>query len=105
MPAASFHNRPSRKHGNFGTGSLKICDFFKSDLSYLPLGKTRKAGCLEIPDFSESDPYIVFGIGKTEKLDEKSQGKNLQFPRFRPGRLEVQNYMLGSVGVNWVPLG
>ena len=107
MPAASYHNRPSRKHGNIGIGSLKIFDFFKSDFSYLPLGKlkTRKVGCLKIPDFSESD-LSYLALGKTRKAGcEKVRVKNLQCSRFRPGRLEVQNLMVGSVGVNWVPLG
>ena len=50
-------------------------DFFKSDFSYLPLGKTRIVGCLKIPNFSESDlSYLAF-IGKTEKLDEKKPGE------------------------------
>ena len=41
------------------------------------------------------------GLNSPESRGEK----NLQYPRFRPGRKEVQNYMVGSVGVNWVPLG
>ena len=45
---------------------LKIFDFFKSDFSYLPLGKTRKVGCLKIPDFSESD-LLYLALGKTRK--------------------------------------
>ena len=105
MPAASYHNRPSKKHGNFGIGSLKIFNFLKSDFSCLPLEKTRKVGCLKIPYFSESD-LSYLALGKTRKAGcEKVRGKNLQYPRLRPGSLEVQNYMVGSVGVNWVPWG
>ena len=73
MPAASCHNWPSKKHGNFRTGSLKIFDFLKSDFSYLPLGKTRKVGCLKIPDVSESD-LSYLALGKLEKLDVKKPG-------------------------------
>ena len=99
MPAASYHNRPSKKHGNFRIGSLEIFDFL-----YLPLWKTRKVGCLKISDFSESD-YSYLELGKTRKAGcEKVRGKNLQYLRFRPGHLEVQNYMVGSVGVKWVLL-
>ena len=75
MPATSYHNRPSKKHGNFGIGSLKIFDFFKSDFSYLPSGKTRKVGCLKIPDFSESD-FSDLASEKTRKAGcEKARGK------------------------------
>ena len=78
---------------------------FKSDFSYLPLGKTREVGCLKIPDFSESD-ISYLALGKTRKAGcEKVRGKILQYPRLRPGCLEVQNHMVGSVGVSWVPLG
>ena len=76
MPAASYHNRPSKKHRNFGTGSLKIFDFFKSNFSYLSLGKTRKVGCLKIPDFSESD-LSYLALGKTRKAGcQKVRGKS-----------------------------
>ena len=78
---------------------------FKSDFSYLPLGKTRTVRFLKIRDFSESDLLYLAFIGKPKSRMRKSQGKNLQYPRFRPGHLEVQNYMTGPVGVNWVPLG
>ena len=75
MPVASYHNRPRKKHGNFGIGSLKIFDFFQSDFSYLPLGKTPKVGCLKIPDFSESD-LSYSALGKTRKAGcEKVRGK------------------------------
>ena len=67
MPAASYHNRPSKKHGNFRIANLKIFDFFKSDFSYLPSGKTRKVGCLKISDFSESD-FSYLALGKTRKV-------------------------------------
>ena len=75
MPAASYHNRPSKKHGNFRIGSLKIFDFLKSDFSCLPSGKTRKVGCLKISDFSESD-FSYLALGKTRKVGcGKSQRK------------------------------
>ena len=79
VPAASYHNRPSKKHGIV---SLKTLDFFKSDFSYLPAGKTRKVGCLKIPDFSESD-LSYLALGKTRKAGcEKVRGKNLQYRGF-----------------------
>ena len=108
MLAASYHNRPSKKHGNFRIGSLKIFDFLKSDFSYLPSGKTRKVGCLKISDFSESD-FSYLALGKTgkvkcEKVREETSAisevsEESEFSTW-PSRSAV-----GSVGVKWVPLG
>ena len=110
MPAASYHNRPSKKHGNFGIGSLKIFDFLKSDFSYLPLGKTRKVGCLKIQDFSESD-LSYLALGKTGKLDEKKPAEKSTISEVStwPSRSaelygRVFGGKLGAPGVKWVQL-
>ena len=103
-PLSQQAEQKAWEHQDWEFENLRL---FKSDFSYLPLGKfkIRKVGCLKIPDFSESDlSYLT--LGKTRKAGcEKVRVKNLQYPRLRPGHLEVQNYMVGSVGVNWVPLG
>ena len=81
---------------------MKIFDFLKSDFSYLPSGKTRKAGCLKMSDVSESD-FSYLALWKTRKVGcEKSEKKTSAISKVYlqyPGRLEVQNCMVGSVGV------
>ena len=112
MPAASYHSRPSKKHGNFGTGSLKIFDFLKSDFSHLPLEKfkTRKFGCLKIPDFSESD-LSYLALGKTQKAGcEKVRGKiyNIRGSTWPSRSAELYGRVyegkLGTPWVKWVQL-
>ena len=111
MPAASYHNRSSKKHGNFGIGSSKIFDFFKSDFSYLPSGKTRKVGCLKIPDFSESDlSYLTLGkIQKAgcEKAWEKSTISEVSTWPSRSAELygRVCGYPWGKIGYPWGKMG
>ena len=110
MPAASYHNTPSKKHGNFGIGSLKIFDFFKSDFSYLPLGKLEKLDVRKSRIF-QNPTFRIWHWGKLEKLDvKKSGGKStISEASTRPSRSaelygRVCGGKLGTPRVKWVQL-